>query len=226
MSGSANVFLSEFRVPRSCVKCRALIFSFRKCHFNGVALRYNSVHSSNKILSQGLYQQEMTVLSTRTGFFLLLCWKVGDWQGEVWRQERWEHRGERVPMTTQKHLPWFTVPFLLQSTALPTLPHKRFCYILYTLKVPFPWLSVGESRNPKVISSFYINILLNSRNYKEERSKYFHMLSYASTCSVPRVKVPRNCKSKFWGVKLHSLHLSPMLREDAFHTHSLYTSTF
>lgn len=93
MSGSANVFLSEFRVPRSCVKYRALIFSFRKCHFNGVALRYNSVHSSNKRLSQGLYQQEMTLLSTRTGFFLLLYWKVGDWQGEVWRQERWEQRG-------------------------------------------------------------------------------------------------------------------------------------
>lgn len=157
-------------------------------------------------------------------FFSIGKWGIGK---ERYRGRRGGNtEGERVPMTTQKHLAWLIVPFLLQSTALPTLPHKCFCYILYTLKVPFPWLSVGESRNPKVISSFYINILLNSRNYKEERSKYFHMLSYASTCSGPRVKVPRNCKSKFWGVKLHSLHLSPLLREDAFHTHSLYTSTF
>lgn len=40
-----------------------------------------------------------------------------------------------------------------------------FLHPTHTLKVPFPWLSVWESRNPQVISSFYINMLLNSRNY-------------------------------------------------------------
>lgn len=199
---------------------------FRTCNYNGGALSIQrSVRLSDKRSPQGLYQQVTMVLSARTGFFLLHrgagtgeAEDTGENTGPVTRQSRSVDKNASFPALP---LPTPAPGSANSPTRTLSLPPTRMP------KPPRPSLWARESRKvPQVISSFSINTLSNSRSYWEERSKYFHMLSYASNCAVPQRKSPGGVNpGSGWNLTF-SLHFSLMLREDAFHIHSLNRPTF
>lgn len=167
---------------------------------------FNIVHCSNKRLSQNLYKRVITAPYKYRCF--LLYRDSRDWQGEGSRGRRgWEHwkkkkstydntkqLGQQELFITIAHIPLLTSP---PHSANSPIILMLFLHPIRTLKLPFPWLWVWQSWNPKMISSVYINILANPEIIVKKKSQNTSTRSicwtmYLSNCAVPQVKVSRN----------------------------------